>query len=216
MMEDTHGFVVWTLLWEFLTSFRGNVSRVAFLRNCSWSPSVWARRMKSLEDKGSTCAPRRREMDSIIRITSYPLFVWFTWLMRLWVGLFCVSAFGRNTSKSSRNACVVFKWVLIDALSPFVWLMEKHFSLNCQSQIRAMEHGEQEQGGGGEQVIIIQCERRMEEWLKKEERGENESRRGAEEQAITTISVPFKKLSSRAVWCWNEEESPQEAAGKLA
>lgn len=56
----------------------------------------------------------------------------------------------------------------------------------------------------------------MEEWLKKEELGENESRRGAEEQAITTISVPFKKLSSRAVWCWNEEESPQEAAGKLA
>lgn len=28
--------------------------------------------------------------------------------------------FGRNTSKSSGNACVVFKWVLIDALSPFV------------------------------------------------------------------------------------------------
>lgn len=90
--------------------------------------------------------------------------------------------------------------------------MEKHFSLNCQSQIRTVEHGEQEQEGEErrEQVITIQCERRMEEWLKKEER------RGAEEQAITTISVPFKKLSSRAVWCWNEEESPQEAAGKLA
>lgn len=34
-------------------------------------------------------------------------------------------------------ACLVCKWVLIDAFSPFVCLMEKHFSLNCHSQICA-------------------------------------------------------------------------------
>lgn len=44
---------------------------------------------------------------------------------------------GAGESQPSRNARLVCKWVLIDAFSPFVCLMEKHFSLNCHSQVCA-------------------------------------------------------------------------------
>lgn len=101
---------------------------------------------------------------------------------------------GVGESQSSRNARLVCKWVLIDAFSPFVCLMEKHFSLNCHSQVGAARvsagpdkggKGGRQTGGRTERVIRIQCEGG--EW-----KG-CEGGRGAAEQTITTISVPFKK-----------------------
>lgn len=76
--------------------------------------------------------------------------------------------------------------------------------------------GGRKKGAGHYNTVWKENGRVVKKNKKIQEQGENENRRGAEEQAITTISVPFKKLSSKAVWCWNEEESSQEAAGKLA
>lgn len=117
---------------------------------------------------------------------------------------------GAGESQSSPNARLVCKWVLIDAFSPFVCLMEKHFSLNCHSQVCAArvsagpdkgrkggrQAGRQigrQAGGRTERVIRIQCEGG--EW-----KG-CKGGRGAAEQTITTISVPFKKgfLRSRLI-----------------
>ncbi len=71
-------------------------------------------------------------------------------------------------------ACVVCKWVLIDAFSPFVSLMEKHFSLNCHSQICVhvcVEQEEERKMGAGHYNTVWKEKREV----VKGERGERAS-----------------------------------------
>lgn len=141
------------------------------------------------------------------------LVTWLAWLMCLYISLCCVFVCLRQTRKKShpsRNVCVVWKWVLIDAFSPFVCLMEKHFSLNCHSQICArvcVDQEEEREKERTEQVIIIQCERRIEGLQKRSGR-----RKGAEEPLQQLAchlksfpSEPFdiemkKSVSARGCW----------------
>ncbi len=140
---------------------------------------------KSLPDKDRICVWKRD-----VKIHSSTWSAWVGWLHWILVtnlinvsihqSLLCMFVRLRQTHKIlpiSKCVRVVCKWVLIDAFSAFVCLMEKHFSLNCHSQICAhvcMEQEEERKTGAGHYNTV---------WKQKREvvKGERRERASAQE-----------------------------------